>query len=201
MKIGEDKMKYYTTASLGLILFVITGCVPVPDYGELDNTPYETKACNKTLNAHKEYSGLRIDKIVVHKKKRKIETFIKGKTIDTFAISLGKNGDKGHKLKQGDYRTPEGNYTIVRKKCDNRLYKSLLISYPNGKDRSSGRKRGVNIGGYITIHGQPKWNADGRGDSYTLKNDWTEGCIAVTNTAMDRLWQGVANGVKIKIYP
>ncbi len=75
-----------------------------------------------------------------------------------------------------------------------------MISYPNAKDKARARKNGVNPGGYITIHGQPKWNADGRGDNYTLSRDWTEGCVAVPNADMDTLWQAVANGVKIDIH-
>jgi len=114
---------------------------------------------------------------------------------------MGKNGNKGDKVQEGDYRTPEGSYRIVRKKCDNRLYRSLMISYPNASDKARARKRGVRAGGYITIHGQPKWNADGRGDKYTLAHDWTEGCIAVSNKAMDQLWKAVQNGVKIDIHP
>ena len=65
----------------------------------------------------------------------------------------------------------KGSYKIVRKKCDNRLYKSLMISYPSESDKVRAAKKGVNTGGYITIHGQPKWNADGRGDNYTLSRD------------------------------
>lgn len=191
-------MKVFSLIILSILIMILNGCTP--KYGKIDKTPYNIKACKKSLSKGKELKGTRIDKIVVYKKKRKLKTFIKGKHLDTFRISLGKNGDKGHKVKQGDYRTPQGTYKIVRKKCDRRLYKSLMISYPNKKDRSKARKKGVNVGGYITIHGQPKWNADGRGDDFTLANDWTEGCMAVSNASMDRLWQGVANGVKIEIY-
>lgn len=127
-------------------------------------------------------------------------TYASGKLMHEFRFSLGKNGDKGNKVKAGDYRTPEGSYKIVRKKCDNRLYKSLMISYPNTGDKVRAAKRGVSPGGYITIHGQPKWNADGRGDNFTLSKDWTEGCLVVPNIAMDKLWHAVANGVKIDIH-
>jgi len=67
-------------------------------------------------------------------------------------------------------------------------------------DKAAARKRGVKTGGYITIHGQPKWNADGRGDNFTLSRDWTEGCMAVPNLAMDKLWKAVEKGVKIEIH-
>jgi len=186
---------------LGLgVALILVGCVKKPTYGKIDNTPYLTKECNKELSCGKELRGTPISKIVVYKKKRRMYTYdAKGKQMHEFRISLGKNGDKGNKLQAGDYRTPEGSYKIVRKKCDNRLYKSLMISYPDANDKARARKRGVSPGGYITIHGQPKWNADGRGDSYTLSNDWTEGCMAVPNSAMDKLWSAVKNGVKIDI--
>jgi len=184
------------------ILFFMTGCSEQGYRGKVDKTPYATKECRKSLNRGTEIDhASKIDKIVVYKKKRKLYTYRKGKKIDEFRISLGKNGDKGNKIQAGDYRTPEGAYCIVRKKCDDRLYKSLMISYPNSADRARAAKHGTKPGGYITIHGQPKWNADGRGNNYTLSHDWTEGCMAVTNVAIDRLWRAVQNGTKIVINP
>lgn len=189
---------------LGITLVVLmSGCVKdsTVAYGKKDNTPYATKACINELSKGDELVNTdKIDKIVVYKKKRKLYAYRDGKVVDEFRISLGKNGDKGNKVKAGDYRTPEGSYTIVRKKCDSRLYKSLMISYPNTADKARAKSKGVNPGGYITIHGQPKWNADGRGDNYTLSHDWTEGCMAVPNIAMDKLWRAVENGVKIEIH-
>lgn len=179
---------------------LLTSCGEPVAYGKVDKTPYATKECLKELSRGAELRGTPIDKILVYKKKRRMYTYSKGKLMHEFRISLGKNGDKGNKIKAGDYRTPEGSYRIVRKKCDNRLYKSLMISYPNAADKARAAKRGVSTGGYITIHGQPKWNADGHGDAFTLSRDWTEGCMAVPNAAMDKLWQAVANGVKIDIH-
>ena len=183
-------------------LFFMSGCKEQGFKGKVDNTPYATKECINTMSRGAEiHTASKIDKIVVYKKKRRLYTYRNGKKIDEFRISLGKNGTKGDKVQAGDYRTPEGSYKIVRKKCDNRLYKSLMISYPNSADRARASKRGVRPGGYITIHGQPKWNADGRGDNYTLAHDWTEGCLAVSNKNMDKLWKAVQNGVKIDIHP
>lgn len=199
MRIGVNmKLKL---GFLGIILAIlIAGCSKPVSYGKLDKTPYETKECMKELSKGAEIKGPQIDKIVVYKKKRTMYTYSQGKLMHEFRFSLGKNGDKGNKVKAGDYRTPEGSYRIVRKKCDNRLYKSLMISYPNAADKARASKKGVSPGGYITIHGQPKWNADGRGDSYTLSRDWTEGCLAVPNLAIDKLWHAVSNGVKIDIH-
>ena len=61
------------------------------------------------------------------------------------------------------------------------------------------RKRGVDPGGNITIHAQPRWNASGVQDWHTLKNNWTRGCVAITNDVMDRLWYAVKKDVPITI--
>ena len=200
-------MKSTTGLLLITSLLVMSACTTTQKSsftGKVDNTPYATKSCNQTLSRGAEIDNSnQVDKIVVYKKKRKLYTYKNGKELNEFRISLGAKGgaNGGNKAKVGDYRTPEGSYTIVRKKCDNRLYKSLMISYPNSSDKARASKNGLNPGGYITIHGQPKWNADGRGDNYTLSNDWTEGCVAVSNSAMDTLWKAVRNGVKVDIHP
>ncbi|MCF6206283.1 MAG: L,D-transpeptidase family protein [Sulfurovum sp.] len=187
--------------SIGAVFFM-GGCGKPTFKGKADNTPYETRECLRELSRGAEIrQDMLIDKIVAYKSKRKIEGYRNGKKVFESRMSLGKNGDKGNKIKAGDYRTPEGSYTIVRKKCDPRLYRSLMISYPNTQDIARAKARGVNPGGYITIHGQPKWNADGRGDAYTLAHDWTEGCMAVPNKKMAQLWAGVRNGTPITIHP
>lgn len=188
----------------GLILVVLmSGCGKEASFGKVDKTPYATKECINELSRGAEIDhSNKIDKLVVYKKKRMMYAYTNGKLVEEFRFSLGAKGgaNGGDKVKAGDYRTPEGTYRIVRKKCDNRLYKSLMISYPNQADKARARAKGVNPGGYITIHGQPKWNADGRGDKFTLSRDWTEGCLAVPNAAMDKLWSAVENGVKIEIH-
>ena len=184
---------------IGVLVF-ISGCAKNKIMMKNDKTPYITKECNRELYRGTELKGPPIDMIKVFKKKRRLYAYSKGKKVYEFRVSLGKNGDKGHKVQAGDYRTPTGHYCIVRKKCDRRLYKSLMISYPDREDRARARRLGVKPGGYITIHGQPKWNKNGEGDNYTLSRDWTEGCIAVSNKAIDTLWVAVKNGVKIDIY-
>jgi len=201
LKIGE-KMKLKLGLLGVVVALLIAGCGKPTVHGKVDKTPYPTTVCLKQLSSGSEIiPSQKIDKIVVYKKKRRLYTYRNGKMVDEFRISLGSHGgaNGGNKVKAGDYRTPEGTYSIVRKKCDNRLYRSLMISYPNAADRARAAARGVKTGGYITIHGQPKWNADGHGDDYTLSRDWTEGCMAVPNRAMDRLWTAVENGVSITI--
>jgi murein L,D-transpeptidase YafK len=201
LKIGEKmKLKLGLLGAVGALLLI--GCGKPTVYGKADKTPYPTKECLNQLSSGSEIiPSQKIDKIVVYKKKRRLYTYRNGKMVDEFRISLGSHGgaNGGNKVQAGDYRTPEGTYSIVRKKCDNRLYRSLMISYPNAADKARAAARGVKAGGYITIHGQPKWNADGHGDDHTLSRDWTEGCMAVSNRAINRLWVAVENGVLITI--
>ena len=191
---------YVAVTIIGALFF--GGCGKPVYYGKADKSSYDIGACLRELSSGKEIkSDILIDRLEAYKSKRMLYGYHQGKRVFQSRMSLGKNADKGDKIQAGDYRTPEGSYTIVRKKCDPRLYRSLMISYPNEQDIAEAKKRGVNPGGYITIHGQPKWNADGRGDEYTLAHDWTEGCMAVPNKKMKQLWESVKLGVPITIHP
>jgi len=114
------------------MLFMLGGCGKPTYTGKADKTPYETRQCNRELAKGTEIDpNMIIDRLEAFKSKRMIYGYRHGKKVFESRMSIGKNGDKGTKMKAGDYRTPEGHYTIVRKKCDPRLYRSLMISYPN----------------------------------------------------------------------
>ncbi|HIP42230.1 MAG TPA: hypothetical protein EYG90_06970 [Campylobacterales bacterium] len=138
-------------------------------------------------------------KIVVVKSKRVMVLFDKeGNLLSRHRISLGENPE-GKKLKRGDKKTPEGIYTIIDKRKDKKYYREMLISYPNAIDKSRAKKLGLNPGNGITIHAQVPMFWDGKGDDYTLSNDWTNGCIAMTNKGMDTIWSMVDLGTTIEI--
>ena len=139
------------------------------------------------------------DKVVVIKGERKMYLYKGGSVIDTFSVSLGKKDHLGNKVKRGDKRTPVGKYTILNKRCHSVKYRAMTISYPNSQDVARAARLGVDPGSLITIHGQPHWNADGHGDRYTLANDWTDGCVALTNSDLDKLWGKVRVGTIIEI--
>jgi murein L,D-transpeptidase YafK len=180
-----------------LLLFslLLAGCGS-PD---VQKDQYNLKECKEELLDAEDYTGKGdIDRILVVKKDRKMYLLKDGKVQSTIPVSLGKN-PRGQKQQQGDNRTPEGEFFIHRKLCSPKYYRSLCISYPRPSDTARARARGVNPGGAVTIHAQPKWNADGKGDSYTLARNWTQGCVAVTNDAMEELWYAVREGVPITI--
>ncbi len=181
-----------------LLLFslLLTGCGFGPD---TPKDQYNLEECREELLDAEDYAkDGGIDRILVVKKDRKMYLYKDGKVQSVIPVSLGKN-PVGHKQQRGDNRTPEGEFFIHRKLCSPKYYRSLCISYPRPQDKVKAQARGVNPGGDITIHAQPKWNADGKGDGYTLSRNWTQGCVAVTNSEMKKLWYAVREGVPITI--
>ena len=119
---------------------------------------------------------------------------------------------RGGPLEPDHWRTPEGNFHIVAKNPDSKFYKALLLNYPSAEDAERGIGSGLitdeqyraiveaeetigippmntPLGGYIEIHG----NGTGAGVN------WTEGCIAVTDRAIDRLWEMVHVGTPVLV--
>ena len=184
---------FKTILPLCMMLF-FTACTP-----DAPKDRYNLDECKEELLDASDYEqDGGIDRILVIKKERKMYLYKEGKVQRTIPISLGKN-PLGQKEQKGDYKTPEGEFFIHRKLCSPKYYRSLCISYPRPEDKARAAAKGVNPGGDITIHAQPKWNADGKGDNYTLSKNWTQGCMAVTNSAMKELWYAVREGVPITI--
>jgi murein L,D-transpeptidase YafK len=139
----------------------------------------------------------RADFVEVFKSRRKMVLQQDGKVLKTYSIMLGLN-PVGHKQRQGDKRTPEGDYIIDYRNDRSSFYLSLHIDYPNTRDILAGiDRRERDLGGAIFIHGM--------GFAYDaalyIGEDWTNGCIAVTNAAMDEIWTLVPDGTPIRIHP
>ncbi len=133
----------------------------------------------------------------VAKADRRMELMAGDTVLRSYSIALGGN-PVGHKLQEGDKRTPEGRYMLDWRNPNSQYYRSIHVSYPNDADRISASERGVDPGGDIMIHGQP--------NSFPLRSvglpgDWTLGCIAVTNEEMDEIWSMVKDGTPIEIRP
>ena len=138
------------------------------------------------------------DKVEVYKAEKKLYLIKNGVRYLEFPIALGPR-PKGHKLEAGDERTPEGSYLLDFKNSKSEFYKSIRISYPNQLDLQNAYARGVNPGNSIMIHGLPN-KATLPAELIQIFN-WTDGCIAVTNENMDLIWQAVAPGTPIEIFP
>ncbi len=138
------------------------------------------------------------DRVIVVKSERKLYLMNSGKVLQEIPVSLGlrPNGDK---QKEGDFRTPEGEYVLDRRNNDSRYFLSIQVSYPNTSDRLQAEKIGASPGGQIMIHGHP--NEPRHDRQYYASVDWTDGCIAVSNTDMVNVWRLTTLDTPISIVP
>lgn len=136
------------------------------------------------------------DKILVEKGNRILKLLKDGEIIRSYQISLGRS-PIGPKEKEGDKKTPEGTYKIIEHFEHSAFYRSLRISYPDQGDIERAKKKGILPGSDIMIHGMR--NGFGLIGRAHLWFDWTAGCIAVTNSEIDQIWNTVDDGTEIEI--
>jgi hypothetical protein len=138
------------------------------------------------------------DRIVIEKAARRLRLLRGGSVIGEYPVKLGLN-PYGHKQREGDFRTPEGTYHLSRRNPRSEFFLSVEVSYPNAQDRARARQAGASPGGLIMIHGQP--NVPRKTPDYYASNDWTDGCIAVSNSDMVDIWLRTTLGTAIEIRP
>jgi murein L,D-transpeptidase YafK len=152
-------------------------------------------ACGSSAS---ETAGLKAERVVVDKSESRLYLIRDEEPFASFRVSFG--GDpNGHKVREGDQKTPEGWYVLDYKVQDSQFHRSIHVSYPNPRDIENARELGVEPGGQIMIHGQPNgWRWLGPFSQFV---DWTDGCIALTDNNMDKVWAAVDPGTPIHIKP
>lgn len=137
-----------------------------------------------------------VDFILVDKSARWMQAYRNGKVVREFRIAIGWGGVDA-KAQQGDGRVPEGRYPITFHNRASKFHLSLKIGFPAPNQLAYARANGFSPGGDIMIHGLP--NGRGRVGSRHLLQDWTDGCIAVTNAEIEWLFKNVPKGTVIDI--
>lgn len=118
----------------------------------------------------------------------------------------------GDKFFQGDGRTPEGEFFICVKNPNSRFHKSLGLSYPAPHHAERALLTGdINLEEYRHIvdanshKSRPPWNTALGGEIFIhgggAQEDWTQGCVAVYDRAMDELFSIVPVGTPVQILP
>ena len=138
------------------------------------------------------------DRVVIEKGARQLHLIQDGKAIRTYKIALGIR-PVGDKKREGDFKTPEGKYYLDARNPNSDYFLSIHISYPDPMDRREAGEMGVDPGGAIMIHGQP--NDPTRSETYYRTQDWTNGCIAVSNSDMIDIWLMTGENTPIEIRP
>ena len=153
-----------------------------------------------------------IDRIVVSKSARTLFVYdAAGNELARHPVILGAD-PLGTKGREGDRKTPEGEYRVCFKNPQSRFHLSLGLDYPNVEDARRGLADGA-IGpeDYATIAEAqrlgkiPPWKTPLGGEIFIHGEmgirEATAGCIAVTNEVMDDLYPRVALGTRVKIEP
>jgi len=154
--------------------------------------------------------------IIINKAEYKLYLIESGRQIYSCNIEMGWDPYLD-KVKSGDGRTPEGAFYVAEKKPWSQFYKAFLISYPSVKHAEVGLDSNLinntqynqivravkyrqapsqltNLGGLVEIHGEGSGMPGNAGGE-----NWTAGCVAISNKDMDQLFQLVDKGVKILI--
>lgn len=148
-------------------------------------------------------------KIVILKAKRELQLFDGGTLVRTYKIALGKT-PSGDKEIEGDRKTPEGDFYIFVKNPKSRFHLGLGVSYPNSEDASRGFSAGLitkddrsDIETAIAAGEMPLQNTRLGGEIYIHGGgnllDWTHGCIAMTNSDMQEVYDAVGKGTVVTV--
>jgi len=163
--------------------------------------------------------------LVARKSDYRMKLYEEGKFVQEYRIALGQS-PVGHKVMQGDNRTPEGQYRVIEKSVGpfEGAYGSFLgsrwmrLNYPNTWDAEIGlRKQSISTAQFKQIE---KANHEGREPLKTTKlgggigihgwsGNWPErdrqnltwGCISMEQTELETMYSIVKKGCVVLIYP
>jgi len=149
--------------------------------------------------------------VVIHKSERAVGLYLNGRLARTYPCALGSR-PLGHKQRAGDARTPEGLYYVCTRNPRSKFHLFLGISYPNADDAAAARGEGRispeelrAIADAIAAHRQPPWDTPLGGEiglhGGGTSSDWTLGCIALGDKAIEDLWDQLRLGDPILLRP
>ena len=142
--------------------------------------------------------------IRVRKTERTLTVYDDRQPIKTYPIVLGKD-PMWAKLYEGDKRTPEGEYHIIKKYYHPFWSRFMLLDYPTPYNREIyewSRVRGLlpergrtaaGIGGAVGIHGNEDESLNRQGVN------WTAGCVSLFNGDIEELYELVPVGTRVVI--
>ena len=149
--------------------------------------------------------------IVIRKSARSLKLMNGRRTIKSYVIALGST-PKGDKEKEGDGKTPEGEFYIFTRNDQSKFYLSLGLSYPDAEDAARGLSAGLitqeqhdQIIDAIAQHAMPLQKTPLGGEIYIhgggTAKDWTDGCVALADTDIKELFDAATVGMRVIIRP
>lgn len=177
----------------------------VDDLGKPSDAPYCKVDCSLPLTA------ITKPEIYVYKSQRRLMVVQDGVLVRDYQVALGPRGT-GDKMIRGDGRTPEGEYYVCVRNPYSKYYKSLGLNYPLPKHAEVGLAKGdIGLGEFRRIVAayeakeKPPWNTALGGEIFIhgggASEDWTLGCVALYDRAMDELFEVTPVGTPVHIFP
>ena len=150
-------------------------------------------------------------RITVSKHDRRLTVECDGMHLTTYVVALGCSPE-GDKEREGDGRTPEGEFYVCSRNDRSKFFLSLALSYPNKEDAARGLRDGLitreqhdRIASAIDSGKTPPWHTALGGEIYIhgggVTSDWTKGCIALDNEDIRELFEIVPVGTPVVIQP
>lgn len=147
----------------------------------------------------------------VFKAERRLELWAGGQRVKAYRVGLGL-APTGDKVREGDYKTPEGRYYVCTRNHVSKFHRFLGLSYPNADAAARGLRDGLitkaqhhaiveanrrlsrppwdtPLGGIVGIHG------------HGASSDWTWGCVALEDSDIEELWEACPLGTAVIIAP
>ncbi|HEX8685328.1 MAG TPA: L,D-transpeptidase [Pyrinomonadaceae bacterium] len=154
---------------------------------------------------------LREPRVVVEKGARRLKLYAGGELVRVRRVALGFE-PAGDKVRQGDGRTPEGEFYVCMKNERSKFYLSLGLSYPNEEDAARGLRDGLitraqhyGILRALKAGRCPAWGTALGGEIFIhgggTASDWTWGCVALENPEIKELFDALPAGAPVRIEP
>ena len=166
-----------------------------------------TKKANPVTNQQRQLINKTTENpyyIIIDKSDYELKVYDEEGWYATYPIVFGSK-DLGDKMKEGDKKTPDGNFKVIQKKIHPKWSYELLLDYPNdiSIQRFNARKqkgilpKNAKIGNGIAIHAtrpEEEWTVD---NFY----NWTDGCVSVKYSEMKDLFSYIPVGTPVTIKP
>lgn len=194
-RLGYLSLALFVTAAIGIFL----------------SLPTSMQDINKQYITRNASPALRDPRFVIRKKARVLEVYNGRTLVKPYPVVIG-FAPEGDKEREGDGKTPEGEFYVFTKNSKSRFHLSLGLSYPSIDDASRGFANGLITGAErneiinaIEDKKMPPQKTALGGEIYIhgggVERDWTWGCVAMKNEDVEEIYNLAKVGMKVIIYP
>lgn len=191
----NSKIHLIFITSLAIFGLFFLGSFVLPSGKAIQRVPFSADSAAYFFSASPYY-------IIIDKSDYELKVYDKEGWYATYPVVFGSK-DLSDKMREGDKRTPTGDFTIVVKKIHQKWSEELLLNYPTDDSFKKFQERkakglipaNARIGDGIAIH------ATRKEEEWTVDNfyNWTDGCISVKYSEMKDLYSYIPTGTKVTI--